>query len=158
FSGLAGISGNGSGFTAANPAAPEGAQVAFLQITGSFSQTVTGWQAATYQISFSAAQRAGYPAEDFRVLVDGQAWGTFTPSGTSYAGYSTASFTVTAGSHTVAFQGVDSGGGDRTAFVDNVSITAATPPQSGLSDAGFEAPAVGAGQFAYDPAGAPWAF
>ena len=48
FSGGAGISGNNSGFTAGNPPAPQGAQVAFLQKTGSFSQAVTGWAAGSY--------------------------------------------------------------------------------------------------------------
>ncbi len=33
-----GIAANGSGFTAGNPAAPQGSQVAFLQATGSISQ------------------------------------------------------------------------------------------------------------------------
>ena len=40
FAGGAGVSGNGSGFTAGNPPAPQGVQVAFLQSTGSFSQVV----------------------------------------------------------------------------------------------------------------------
>jgi parallel beta-helix repeat protein len=126
FTGGAGISGNGSGFTASNPSAPEGTQVAFLQGTGSFSQQVGGWAAGTYQISFSAAQRANVQAsrQDFRVLVDGNVVGTFTPSGTSYQTYTTAPFTVTAGSHTVTFQGLDSAGGDNTAFIDAVSVAA----------------------------------
>ena len=59
FVGNSGIAANGSGFTSSNPDAPEGGQVAFLQETGSFSQTVNGWAAGTYQISFQAAQRAG---------------------------------------------------------------------------------------------------
>jgi hypothetical protein len=37
YSGGAGVAGNGSGFTASNPKAPEGTQVGFLQGTGSFS-------------------------------------------------------------------------------------------------------------------------
>ena len=40
FSGTAGVAGNGSGFTAGNPDAPQGSQVAFLQKTGSISQVV----------------------------------------------------------------------------------------------------------------------
>ena len=47
FSGDAGVAGNGSGFTSGNPNAPEGTQVGFLQETGSFSQVVAGWRAAT---------------------------------------------------------------------------------------------------------------
>src|SRR5439155_149777 len=59
FSGSAGLSGNASGFTGGNPPAPEGAQVAFLQVTGGFSQAVAGWAVGTYTLSFAAAQRAG---------------------------------------------------------------------------------------------------
>ena len=125
FSGSAGISGNNSGFTSGNPPAPEGAQVAFLQGTGSFSQTVTGWAAGSYALTFDAAQRGNHQAsqQDFKVLVDGVVVGTFTPSGTSYQAYTTAAFTVTAGSHTITFQGLDSAGGDNTAFVDQVAIS-----------------------------------
>ena len=52
FTGCAGVAGNGSGFTSGNPNAPEGTQVGFLQGTGSFSQTVAGLAAGTYQLSF----------------------------------------------------------------------------------------------------------
>ncbi len=125
FSGNSGVSGNNSGFTAGNPPAPEGVQVAFLQTTGSFSQSVADWAAGSYVLSFEAAQRGNYQAsrQDFNVLIDGSVVGTFTPSGTSYQSYSTAAFTVTAGSHTIAFQGLDSAGGDNTAFVDQVTLT-----------------------------------
>jgi hypothetical protein len=156
FAGSAGISGNGSGFTAGNSNAPEGTQVAFLQQTGSFSQTVAGLAAGTYQLSFQAAQRGNFQAsrQDFRVLVDGVAMGTFTPTGTGYSNL-TATLTVGAGSHTITFQGLDSAGGDNTALLDNVRLTQATA--ASLSDAGFEAPAVGNG-FQYGPVGTPWTF
>ncbi len=123
FSDSAGISANGSGFTWANPPAPEGSQVAFLQVTGSFSQSVAGWAAGTYTLSFEAAQRAYQVSQqDFEVLVDGVVISTFTPSGTSYRNYTTAAFTVSAGSHTITFQGLDSAGGDNTAFVDEIAV------------------------------------
>jgi YD repeat-containing protein len=126
FSGLAGIAGNGSGFTSGNPPAPEGVQVAFLQGVASFSQSVAGWAAGTYTITFDAAQRAGNASrQDVRVLVDGAIVGTFTPPGTGYIVYTTAAFTVTAGSHTVTFQGLDSAGGDITAFIDDIRVAAA---------------------------------
>src|SRR5262249_51783797 len=123
FSGAAGLAGNGSGFTAGNPNAPEGTQVAFLQTTGSFSQSLA-LAAGTYQLSFQAAQRGNSQAsrQDFRVLVDGQAVGTFTPASTAYATLS-ATFTVAAGAHTITFQGLDSAGGDNTAFIDTVQLT-----------------------------------
>jgi cell surface hyaluronidase len=158
FAGSAGISGNGSGFTAANPNAPEGTQVGFLQGTGSFSQVVPGVAAGTYQLTFSAAQRANFQAshQDFRVLVDGAVVGVFTPSGTSYAILTTTAFTVAAGAHTITFQGLDTAGGDNTAFVDNIQLT--QRPVASLSDSGFETPSLAAGQFQYDPVGSPWSY
>ena len=80
--------------------------------------------AGSYQISFSAAQRANFGTsnEEVQVLVDGTVVGTFTPASTSYATYTTASFNVTAGSHTITFVGVDPSGADYTAFLDQVSI------------------------------------
>jgi hypothetical protein len=127
FAGSAGISGNGSGFTSGNPNAPEGAQVAFLQGGGSFSQAVN-LAAGTYRVAFQAAQRGNFQAsrQDFQVLVDGAVVGTFTPAGTSYAGFTTAAFTLAAGSHTIAFVGLDSAGGDNTAFIDDVQLTQLT--------------------------------
>jgi subtilisin family serine protease len=124
FAGNAGVSGNDSGFTAGNPAAPEGSQVAFLQYNGSASQAVSGWAAGTYVVTFDAAQRGNWQAsaQDFEVLIDGQVVGTFTPADTSYRSYATAAFTVSAGTHTITFQGLDSAGGDNTAFIDQVAI------------------------------------
>ena len=77
-----------------NPNAPQGTQVAFLQTTGSFSQTIAGWTPGSYQISFQAAQRAGNH-QNFYVLVDGNSFGNFTPAGSSYASYTTHTFQVT---------------------------------------------------------------
>jgi uncharacterized protein (DUF2141 family) len=131
-----------------------------VQETGSFSQSVTGWAAGSYTINFLAAQRGNHQAsqQNFNVLVDGVVVGTFTPSGTSYLSYSTSAFNVTSGSHTITFQGLDSAGGDNTAFVDNVTLTVATMGVPTPGDAGFEQPSVGAGQFQYDPTGSPWTF
>ena len=56
FTGSAGLTGNGTAFTAGNPAAPQGGQVAFLQAKGSVTQSMT-LAAGTYVVSFSAAQR-----------------------------------------------------------------------------------------------------
>jgi hypothetical protein len=124
FSGSSGIAANNSSFTSGNPSAPEGTQVAFLQTTGSFSQSVSNWSASSYVLTFNAAQRGNYQAsrQDFQVLVDGVVVGTFTPSGTSYQSLSTAVFNVTAGSHTITFQGLNSAGGNNTVFVDQIAL------------------------------------
>ncbi|MBV9850850.1 MAG: hypothetical protein JO250_14350, partial [Armatimonadetes bacterium] len=50
-----------------------------------------------------------------------------TPSGTAYADYTVGPFTAAAGSHTLAFVGLNPHGGDNTAFLDNVRITGAAP-------------------------------
>jgi glucose/arabinose dehydrogenase/endogenous inhibitor of DNA gyrase (YacG/DUF329 family) len=161
FSGDAGISGNNSGFTSGNPPAPQGPQVAFLQGTGLFSQSVAGWAAGSYVITFDTAQRGNDQSDqDFNVLVDGAVVGTFTPSGTGYQGYVTAAFTVTAGAHTITFQGLDTVGGDNTAFVDAVAVAPASIAV--FADQGFERPFAGSpgafGSFIYDPTGSAWTF
>lgn len=161
FAGYAGISGNDSGFTQSNPDAPEGTQVAFLQFANSSISQSVSLSAGTYVVSFSAAQRVAYQSgqQNFEVLVDGNIVGQFTPNGANYAVYATNSFTVTAGTHAIEFLSLDSAGGDETAFIDNVQVTAPNFPS--VSDAGFESPAVGSGgntNFAYDPAGTAWTF
>ena len=142
FTGGSGISGNNSAFTSGNPPAPQGVQVAFLQGTGSFTQSVTGWAAGSYVLTFDAAQRGnfGVSQQNLDVLIDGSVVGTFKPSSTSYQGYSTASFTVTAGTHTIEFQGLDSAGGDNTAFLDQVAVAPS------IGDPGFEQPAFATGR------------
>jgi hypothetical protein len=160
YTGGAGVSGNGSGFTSGNPSAPEGTQVAFLQDTGTFSQ-VFSQAAGTYTLSFMAAQRANYQftSQTFQVFLDGGSLGTFSPSGTSYASYSTASFKLAAGTHTVKFVGLNPNGGDNTAFVDLLSLNLQGPPVG--NDLGFEFPSVGYGSwgsFQIQPVGALWNF
>jgi hypothetical protein len=123
FNNAAGIAANGSAFTANNPNAPQGRQVAFLQETGSFSQNIS-FRVGSYQVSFYAAQRKGAnkSVQDFQVLIDGDVVGTFTPTSFKYKQYSTGAFTVATGSHVLTFQGLDSNGGDNTAFIDAVAI------------------------------------
>ena len=88
------------------------------------------------------------------MLVDGVVVGTFTPSGTTYQTYTTAAFSVAAGTHTIKFQGLDSAGGDNTAFVDAVApVSLAT-----IGDTGFEQVQVGGDRFQYRPTGSPWTF
>ena len=48
------MAGNGRGFTAGNPNAPQGSQVAFLQDHGTTSQTVT-LAAGSFAVSFIGA-------------------------------------------------------------------------------------------------------
>ena len=157
YSGSSGLAGNGSGFTGGNPDSPSGSQVAFLQGTGSTSQTVT-LTAGTYVVGFDAAQRGNLDqrGQQIQVNVNGSPVSTITPADASYASYSSASFAVTDGSHTIALAGLDLNTGDNTAFVANVMILA--PPSE--SDPGFTMSSVGSGPSAYqyDPADSPWTF
>jgi hypothetical protein len=169
FTGSSGIAGNGSPVTSGNPVAPQGTQVAWAQNNGSISQTVN-FAAGTYTISFDAAQRGNYPSSStIQVKIDGQTVGSITPTGTSYALYTTNSFTVTAGNHTVAFVSVSNNGGS-TALLDAVSIQSGnqspppapppSPPPGSVTqpnDPGFELPNVGNG-YQMDPTGSPWTF
>ena len=59
------------------------------------------------------------------MTVDGVTVGIFTPAGTGYEALTTAAFTVPPGSHTIAFVGIDTAGGDNTALVDAVQIVLA---------------------------------
>ncbi len=159
YTNFSGVAGNGSGFTNGNPNAPQGTQVAFLQVYGTMSQVVN-FTAGTYAISFYAAQRRGQSSsQKFEVTVDGTVVGTFTPTSTTYGLYTTSSFTVTAGTHTIEFIGLDPNGGDNTAFVDDASIQ--QPATNQFNDPGFETPNVGTGSFsdfARAPSGTPWLY
>ena len=126
FSTLSGISGNESGFTSGNPSAPQGAQVAFLQAQGSIAQTITTFQSyTTYLLTFEAAQRGNYGgSNDFQVYLDNTLLGTYKPDGTTYAPLSTNTFTTSAGTHVLRFVGLNSAGGDDSALIDNISLTA----------------------------------
>ena len=121
-----------------------------------FSQVVSGWTAGAYVLNFQAAQRAGNH-QDFQVLIDGVSVGAFRPGGTAYQAYSTSTFTVSTGAHTITFQGLDSLGGDNTAFVDDVKVASA-PGIPTLGDSGFESSGQGAGGFRYQPTGSAWNF
>ena len=129
FAGKSGATLRGSAFTDDHVSSVEGTNVAFLQAQGSISQTDTDWAAGTYSLSFFASQRAQVYAnlplqhEDFQVLIDDTVIGTFAPAGINYEQFVTTPFTVTAGSHTVTFRGLDTLGGDHTAFIDDLVVT-----------------------------------
>jgi DNA-binding beta-propeller fold protein YncE/regulation of enolase protein 1 (concanavalin A-like superfamily) len=135
FQGQSGITGNGSSFTNANPVAPQGTQVLFLQNHGSVTQSVT-LAAGTYFISLYAAQRSSTynsTSQTLVVFLDGQPIGVFTPAGTAYTAFKTSSFTVTAGPHSFALAGLGinpngTNATDTTVFVDDVALTQVAPP------------------------------
>jgi YVTN family beta-propeller protein len=128
FSAGAGISGNNSAMTAANPVAPEGTQVLFLQNTGAVTQSVK-LLAGTYNLIFLAAQRgqSNTTPQTVVVSVDGRQIGSYQPASTTYATILTSAFTVTDGNHTIAFAGLGknpdgSAATSTTVLIDNVRI------------------------------------
>jgi hypothetical protein len=124
FSGQSGVSANGSGFTSGNPNAPDGNQVGFLQASGTISQSLS-IPAATYSLTFLAAQRGNASAggQQIQIDLDGVPIGQLTPPSTSYLSYQAPSFTVaTTGMHTLTFLGLNPHGGDNTAFLDLVQF------------------------------------
>jgi hypothetical protein len=122
FSGNAGVAGNGSGFTSANPNAPAGTQVAFLQTqNSSVARSVTFAASGTHELTFAAAQRGNYNEanQQISIALDGVPLGSVSPSSTAYQTFSIA-FTATAGTHTLTLRGMTPG--DSTAFVDQLAI------------------------------------
>ena len=151
FSG-AGIQSNGSAWAAA--AAPEGTQTAFVQNVGSVAQSLT-LAAGTYTVRFSAARRVSQ-VQPLQILIDGTPIGSpIAPAGNNFATYTSENFTVTAGTHTLQFQGTNPSG-DNSTLID--AVTLATPPVGGLSNPGFEAPSLAFGGYEYGPAGVGWSF
>ncbi len=118
FTGSSGIESNGSPFAAPN--APDGTQAAFLQNLGEISIPVN-FAAGTYTLRFQAAQRNGQ-TQIIAISIDGVQVGNSIPiTSNVFAQYTSASFTVAAGYHTLLLQGTN-GSGDITAFVDAVSL------------------------------------
>ena len=123
-----------------------------------------------YNISFLAAQRGNYQsaAQQIEVLVDGSVVGTATPGYTNYNIYQTMNFQATAGPHTIEFLGLNSAGGDVTAFIDDIVLgpaedgitqnSAQLPENDAITDGGFEVPAQPTNGMQIDPEGTPWTY
>jgi len=126
--GQAGISSNGNSIQG-GVATAAGTQVGFIEGNstgtvpdGSISQLLGGWQAGGYTLTVSAAQAGGnFVPEDFLVQIDGVTVGTITPATTTFQDYTTAPFTVTAGTHEVTFVNPNNVVSS-TALLDNVRI------------------------------------
>lgn len=123
FNARSGIQANGSSFKP--ELAPEGVQSAFLQsVSGNHGEICQKiyMDEGTYTVHFQAAKRTSSGGTlTFKVFVDDALVGTFTPTLGSYTSYTTDSFAVTSGNHTIKFVG-DTPAGDNTAFIDEVSV------------------------------------
>ena len=121
FGGGAGIQRNGSAWNGAT--APDGQQTAFLQgANAQLGQTIN-LAAGSYSLSFYAARRAYQGAgQPLQITVDGTPIGSpIAPADTSFARYTSASFTVTAGPHTLMFTSTNPDG-DNSSFIDAVVL------------------------------------
>ena len=127
FNSQGGIQRNGSAWRAAT--ASEGQQTAFLQGGNAQMAQTLNLPAGTYSVSFYAARRAHQGlAQPMQLSIDGIAIGAPTsPASTAFALYTTASFTVSAGSHTLRFTTTNYSG-DNTAFVDAVTVNSMAGP------------------------------
>jgi regulation of enolase protein 1 (concanavalin A-like superfamily) len=125
FEGAAGVCANADTFSAGSASAPEGAQAAYLQGAGAMSQQTASLGAGSYVLSFRMAQR-GSPAsaQAVRVFAGDALLGIFAPSGAGYSLQASAPFQAPAagGAVTVRFEGVNPGGGDNAALIDDVRL------------------------------------
>lgn len=134
FSLTAGVQRNGSAFGAAD--APEGVQTAHLQTKngtqGEIHQSVR-LKAGTYKIAFQAAKRSFGGQQTFEVRVGDAVVGTYSPpSASEFTAFETEAFTVASGYHDVRFIATTTDG-DRTAFVDAVTIAEVAPEEPPLA-------------------------
>ena len=124
FATSAGIARNGSPWFSTN--APEGSQAAFIQKTGSISQTFTITTAGHYFLKGQAIGRSGYPANSINISVDGAAVGSIQAtslSSSTWSNWNTSAVYLTKGTHTVVLAGVGNGTADVDTAVDNLVLS-----------------------------------
>lgn len=144
FLGGAGITGNNSGFTAGNSAAPDGTQVAFVQAQGSATVHVT-LTSGTYQVTAKIANRSNWGAQQTVIVyVDDREVGRFS-TGTWYSAAATNSFSVADGAHDIRFAGQSTV--DATLFLDQVNVVSQGTNSLMVRSSGFENPDVGGNDF-----------
>lgn len=139
FTGNAGISAPPSGF--GSTPAPDGDQYAFLQTISAISQPVTFPADGNYVLTFFAAGRppgGGFGGtQTYQAMLDLDVIfpATTTDNGGPFTFEQSAPFFVTAGVHTLTFQGLNSNN-DNTAFIDAIAINgsavAAVPAPSAI--------------------------
>lgn len=127
-----GIASNGSAFN--NATAPEGTKVALIQGANSFSDVFYDFDPSRqYTLTFSEAIRPS-GGNDFEVLLDGQViFVQHFPAGTAFATVTSPIFRpIDAGNDgqfLLQFRGINSLGGDRTSFIDNISFALIPIPE-----------------------------
>ena len=111
-------------------APPDGSQAAFLQGSGSFFQVLSGFVSGTEQVTFYAEGRTGgFGPQPIEVLLDGtpltfSGQTTVSPASGSWTSFTSDITAVTAGSHTLTFEGtIPYGAQDLTTFLDGIGVT-----------------------------------
>jgi hypothetical protein len=119
---------------------PEGSQVAYLQNNGSMNTEVIVSSDGHFRLSFLASNRPNYLASGVVVMLDGEVIGTLTPGqigqGGDFNRFELPAVHLTAGIHTLAFQGQQNGS-DSDTLIDDIRFVAveagALPVGSSLS-------------------------
>jgi autotransporter-associated beta strand protein len=129
FTNGAGLSRNATAFTTANPSAPEGNQVLFLQDTDATASQSLTFGPGKFRIVLSLAQRGAVnpSGQTVEILMDGKVLGRLTPPDANYLDMATTALDVAAGSHSIQIRGVNPSGGDNTTFVDKVRLEQIIP-------------------------------
>ena len=127
------INAPGSGFF--GPAAPDGAQYAFLQsatMPGAFSETINFSLSGTYLLSYLVAGRNNNGAGaggnlSYQIRLDSTVIATDATTTAQPFTAEVFQFTATAGNHILTFEVSPGSIGDNTAFFDRVSIQVPEP-------------------------------
>ena len=137
FSGAAGIDCNASKtFYPVN--APNGTQAAFVQGGGAaIFQSINFPSTGSYQLTWYSIGRGGFYGPQKLILeIDGNPIESFIPVQTAWTSYTSSGVSLTAGAHTVSFQGTASS--DLSSCIDNVQIIAlqegVIPTDPGMGD------------------------
>ena len=97
---------------------------AFIQMTGSLSQSFNATQNKRVRFTWLEADRPYAGGQTYHVMVNGLMIGVFTSGGTSFVRRYSSSFDVLQGTwYTVTFTG-ETQGVDRSALIDSVRLTA----------------------------------
>ena len=116
-----------------------GNQVAGLQFRTSISQNLSASSTGRFDLTWLDAARPAYSVQDYTVSVFDNSANAVVSSetltvipGGNFSQESLVADLVGGDSYTLTFQGLDSGGGDATAFIDNVGFESAPAPVPGV--------------------------
>ena len=101
--------------------APDGQWVAIIKQGGGMATTFGVASPGRYRMVFHAAGRSGYGPHRFDILIDGQVISQVRTTHPLFRRYAYVLPDLAAGTHTLAFQGVDENS-DRTSLVDDIRI------------------------------------